>query len=71
MKQSDRTRTLTIAGISVELTRKSIRHAYLRVKRPAGAVTLSAPRTMPDDAIERFVREKADWIKSSSKSPFH
>jgi predicted metal-dependent hydrolase len=69
MKQTDRAQTLTIAGISVELTQKNIKHAYLRVKRPAGAVTLSAPRTMPDDAIERFVREKAGWIQKQLEKP--
>ncbi|MBE0601842.1 MAG: M48 family metallopeptidase [Firmicutes bacterium] len=68
-KQADPARTVTIAGISVALSRKSIRHAYLRVKRTAGLVTLSVPRTMPEAAIERFVREKADWIFHQLQKP--
>ena len=69
MKQPDKARIVTIAGIAVELHRKHIRHAYLRVKRLTGLVTLSVPWTMPEAAIERFVREKAGWIKKQLQKP--
>ena len=69
MKQSAQAQTVSIAGIQLELRRKHIRHAYLRVKRPAGLVTLSVPWTMPDAAIERFVREKAGWIVTQLQKP--
>jgi len=36
---------------------------HLSVKPPNGKVTVSAPLSMSDDAIERFVRTKIGWIK--------
>ena len=36
---------------------------HLYVKPPNGNVVVSAPLTMSDAAIERFVRTKASWIK--------
>ncbi len=36
---------------------------HLYVRPPNGNVTVSAPFTMSDEAIERFVRTKASWIK--------
>ena len=36
---------------------------HLYVKPPNGNVVVSAPLTMSDEAIERFVRTKASWIK--------
>lgn len=69
MKQPERMRTVTIAGIAVELRRKHILHAYLRVRRPAGPVTLSVPWAMPEAMIERFVREKAGWIRKQLQKP--
>ncbi len=69
MKQADKARSVTIAGVPLALTRKRIRHAYLRVKRAEGLVTLSVPWTMPEAAIERFVREKAGWIQAQLQKP--
>lgn len=36
---------------------------HLYVKPPNGNVVVSAPLSMSDEAIERFVRTKASWIK--------
>ena len=36
---------------------------HLYVKPPNGNVTVSAPLSMSDEAIERFVRTKVSWIK--------
>jgi len=36
---------------------------HLYVKPPNGKVTVSAPLSMSDEAIERFVRTKVSWIK--------
>ena len=36
---------------------------HLSVKPPNGNVTVSAPLTMGDEVIERFVRTKVSWIK--------
>ena len=69
MKHRELTQTMEIAGIPVEVTRKHIRHAYLRVKRPTGAVTLSVPWTMTNVAISSFVLEKSDWIQRQLAKP--
>ena len=55
--------TLYISGIPVEVCKKDIKNMHLYVKPPNGYVTVSAPLTMNDEAIERFVRTKTSWIK--------
>ena len=60
---------LTICGIPVEVCRKDVKIMRLYVKPPGGSggdasVIVSAPLTMSSAAIENFVREKTDWIKS-------
>ena len=54
---------LVIDGFSVELTRKDIRTLRLVVKRD-GRICISAPRHLPQDRIEDFVRQKREWILS-------
>ncbi|HPD48783.1 MAG TPA: SprT family zinc-dependent metalloprotease [Anaerohalosphaeraceae bacterium] len=54
---------LNISGIPVEVCKKDIKNMHLYVKPPDGKVTVSAPLTMSNDAIERFVRTKVGWIK--------
>jgi predicted metal-dependent hydrolase len=47
---------LDISGIPVEVFKKNIKNMHLYVKPPNGYVTVSAPLSMNDMAIERFVR---------------
>lgn len=54
---------LNIAGIPIEVCKKNIKNMHLYVKPPKGSVTVSAPLSMSDEAIERFVRTKISWIK--------
>ena len=54
---------LNISGIPIEVCKKDIKNMHLYVKPPNGNVTVSAPLTMSDEAIERFVRTKTSWIK--------
>lgn len=54
---------LDISGIQIEVCRKNIKNMHLYVKPPKGNVTVSAPQSMSDEAIERFVRTKVSWIK--------
>jgi predicted metal-dependent hydrolase len=54
---------LDISGIQIEVCRKKIKNMHLYVKPPNGNVTVSAPLSMSDEAIERFVRTKVSWIK--------
>lgn len=54
---------LSISGISIEVCKKRIKNMHLYVKPPNGHVTVSAPLSMSDAVIERFVRTRASWIK--------
>ncbi len=54
---------LNISGIPIEVCKKDIKNMHLYVKPPNGSVTVSAPLSMSDEAIERFVRTKTSWIK--------
>jgi predicted metal-dependent hydrolase len=51
-----------IEDLTIEVTRKSIKHAYLRVNG-VGDVRLSAPKRMPQRELEAFARSKLDWIR--------
>lgn len=57
---------LNISGISIEVCKKNIKNMHLYVKPPDGNVTVSAPLSMSDEAIERFVRTKTSWIKKQA-----
>ena len=59
---------LNIAGIHIEVVKKKIKNMHLYVKPPDGHVSVSAPETMSDAAIERFVRTKLSWIKRQTQS---
>lgn len=54
---------LNISGIPIEVRKKKIKNMHLYVKPPNGDVTVSAPLSMRDEAIERFVRTRISWIK--------
>ncbi|MCL2007167.1 MAG: M48 family metallopeptidase [Treponema sp.] len=54
---------LVISGIEIKVCKKDIKNMHLYVKPPNGNVTVSAPLTMSDGAIERFARTKISWIK--------
>lgn len=54
---------LTVDGLCVTVLRKSIKNMHLRVLAPAADVQITAPKTLPNAAIERFVREKRGWIE--------
>ena len=53
---------LTDAGMRYQLIRSSRRTVSLEVT-PEGALIVRAPAQMPDRAVERFVLDRADWIK--------
>ena len=54
---------LNISGIPIEVCKKDIKNMHLYIKPPNGSVMVSAPLTISDEAIERFVRTKVSWIK--------
>jgi len=55
--------SLVISGVPIEVCKKNIKNMHLYVKPPDGKVSVSAPLDMRDDAIERFVRTKFNWIR--------
>ena len=54
---------VNISGIAVEINKKNIKNMCLYVKSPNGDVTVSAPLTMSDEEIGKFIRSKISWIK--------
>jgi predicted metal-dependent hydrolase len=54
---------LNISGIPIKVCKKNIKNMHLYVKPPNGSVTVSAPLTMSDETIERFVRTKLNWLR--------
>lgn len=55
--------TMMVGPYRVELTRKQIKRAYLRLDDPCGPVRVSAPVRMPVRAVEKFVESNAAWIE--------
>jgi predicted metal-dependent hydrolase len=55
--------TMTIRGIEVLVLRKKIKNLHLNVLPPNGAVRVSAPLNMNDDAIHTFLATRLSWIK--------
>lgn len=54
--------SIEVEGIPIELTRKPIRNAYLRVGNRDGLVRLNVPATMPEADVVRFVRANREWV---------
>lgn len=60
------THTVTVGNrkIAYELTRKKVKNINLRIK-PDGSVHVSASNTVTIAVIERFIKQKADFILSA------
>lgn len=54
---------LTIEDIDIEVVKKNVKNINLSVHPPDGRVKLSAPKSMDNDSIRRFVTSKIPWIK--------
>lgn len=54
---------MMIDDLTIEVQKKDIKNLHLYVKPPDGAVTISAPKSMGDKAIELFARTKLSWIR--------
>ena len=57
-------KTVQIAGISVQLTRKAVKNINLRVSRE-GRVNVSYPWHTSEAAVIAFVESKSDWIRAA------
>ena len=58
------TKTVQIAGISVQLTRKAVKNINLRVSRE-GCVNVSYPWHTSEATAISFVESKSDWIRAA------
>ncbi len=56
-------RRLVVEELEIEVTRKNIRHIYLRVLPPDGLARISAPRHVDDASLRRFIADRLDWIR--------
>lgn len=53
---------LMLEDIPIAVERRRIKNMYLRVQ-PDGRVLLTAPKLMPDFAIERFASARLPWVR--------
>ncbi len=54
---------ITVGGVEVSVLRKPIRHLRLGVYPPHGRVRVAAPLGVSDEAIQRLVVNRLDWIR--------
>lgn len=59
--------TDTAQAIAYNIRRKPVRSLRLTVKVPDGTVWVTAPSHVSEQAIDEFVRSKADWIRRHQK----
>ena len=64
MARQDKTSTITIGGLEVQLTRKHVRNINLRVRRD-GTICVSAPQRVPLATIEQFIESRSAWIRQA------
>ena len=55
-------RLIFVDGLEVWVLEKRVRNVTLRVKPPDGRVEVSVPAGTGDAMVERFVRERREWI---------
>lgn len=58
---------LDVQGLQVQVTRKTIKNIYLRVKPPEGRVEVTAPANASHAFIARFIAGKRQWIEASRR----
>ena len=59
---------MQIGNLSVEVRRKAIKNLHISVLPPSGAVRVSAPFKMSDDAVRMAVASRLLWIKKQQRS---
>jgi len=55
--------TISIDDVSVIVTKKRIKHCYIKIDRERGNVCVSVPIGWNAKVVEELVRSKASWIK--------
>ncbi len=59
----ERTYQLCLDGVTITVTKKRMKHMYLRIRREDGTVRISAPWQMSEERIRAFAEERLDWIR--------
>ena len=54
---------MRIDGIDIEIEKKPIKNAYIRVYPENGRVKINAPQNMTDSRIHEFAKSRIHWIK--------
>ena len=55
--------TWQVGPYAVDVTRKRIKNAWLRVTTPSGPLAVSVPARMSRAEVERFVLSRAEWVE--------
>ncbi len=58
----NKTATISAGRYEIVVTRKRMKNIYLRVLPPDARITVSAPLSVGDAEIRRFVESRMDWI---------
>src|SRR6185436_10727656 len=58
------TKTIQLGDISIQVTRKAIKHVHLSVHPPSGRVTLSAPSATRLEVARAYAISKLGWIRT-------
>lgn len=58
---------IVIENIPITFTRKKIRNINLRIVEPNGEVKVSAPMLTSMSRVEKFIRDRKDWILSAQQ----
>src|SRR5437588_6921818 len=59
--------TIQIGELSIQVSRKNIKHVHLSVHPPDGRVTLSAPRGTCLDVARAYAISKLSWIREQQQ----
>lgn len=59
--------TIHLGDISIQVTRKVIKHVHLSVHPPAGRVTLAAPKTTRLEVARAYAISKLGWIRNQQE----
>lgn len=60
----ERTYRMVIDDVTITVTKKRMKHMYLRIKKENGEVLISAPHQVSDARIYQFAKERIEWIRS-------
>jgi predicted metal-dependent hydrolase len=59
--------TIVVAGSTVLIVRKPIRHLYLRLAPDGERIIVSAPWSWPDDRIAQAITQRRAWIEQQRR----